>query len=174
MTWARWIPLITQELISLSCHWPYLFIFSRSVRERESRTRKSSSSYDVSCSPSLQSRTLPSEEVRSQASDDSSLGKISNILMIPRPHLHQCEVSSSLGYTSTRGQPGAGGRYLGGRAKMEPCVGHSPASTGQVVPISAFMVHFFRSSATAGCAFPLYYPILLVLVLFFSLLTCPK
>ncbi|XP_032054802.1 GATOR complex protein DEPDC5 isoform X10 [Aythya fuligula] len=76
--------------------------FSRSVRERESRTRKSSSSYDVSCSPSLQSRTLPPEEVRSQASDDSSLGKISNILMIPRPHLHQYEVSSSLGYTSTR------------------------------------------------------------------------
>ncbi|XP_068887255.1 GATOR1 complex protein DEPDC5 isoform X10 [Aphelocoma coerulescens] len=74
----------------------------RSVRERESRTRKSSSSYDVSCSPSLQSRMLPPEEVRSQASDDSSLGKISNILMIPRPHLHQCEVSSSLGYTSTR------------------------------------------------------------------------
>uniref|UniRef100_A0A8D0HIE0 DEP domain-containing protein 5 n=1 Tax=Sphenodon punctatus TaxID=8508 RepID=A0A8D0HIE0_SPHPU len=78
--------------------------FSRSVREREreSRTRKSSSSYDVSSSPSLQSRTLPPEEVRSQASDDSSLGKISNILMIPRPHLHQYEVSSSLGYTSTR------------------------------------------------------------------------
>ncbi|XP_066466130.1 GATOR1 complex protein DEPDC5 [Tiliqua scincoides] len=74
----------------------------RSMRERESRTRKSSSSYDVSCSPSLQSRTLPQEEVRSQASDDSSLGKISNILMIPRPHLHQYEVSSSLGYTSTR------------------------------------------------------------------------
>ncbi|XP_067406142.1 GATOR1 complex protein DEPDC5 isoform X9 [Emydura macquarii macquarii] len=76
--------------------------FSRSARERESRTRKSSSSYDVSSSPSLQSRTLPPEEVRSQASDDSSLGKISNILMIPRPHLHQYEVSSSLGYTSTR------------------------------------------------------------------------
>uniref|UniRef100_A0A8D2MY74 GATOR1 complex protein DEPDC5 n=1 Tax=Zonotrichia albicollis TaxID=44394 RepID=A0A8D2MY74_ZONAL len=76
--------------------------FSRSVRERESRTRKSSSSYDVSSSPSLPGRALPPEEVRSQASDDSSLGKISNILMIPRPHLHQCEVSSSLGYTSTR------------------------------------------------------------------------
>uniref|UniRef100_A0A8D2N1N4 Vacuolar membrane-associated protein Iml1 N-terminal domain-containing protein n=1 Tax=Zonotrichia albicollis TaxID=44394 RepID=A0A8D2N1N4_ZONAL len=74
----------------------------RSVRERESRTRKSSSSYDVSSSPSLPGRALPPEEVRSQASDDSSLGKISNILMIPRPHLHQCEVSSSLGYTSTR------------------------------------------------------------------------
>ncbi|XP_039361587.1 GATOR complex protein DEPDC5 isoform X12 [Mauremys reevesii] len=76
--------------------------FSRSARERESRTRKSSSSYDVSSSPSVQSRTLLPEEVRSQASDDSSLGKISNILMIPRPHLHQYEVSSSLGYTSTR------------------------------------------------------------------------
>uniref|UniRef100_A0A8C3FWQ7 GATOR1 complex protein DEPDC5 n=1 Tax=Chrysemys picta bellii TaxID=8478 RepID=A0A8C3FWQ7_CHRPI len=74
----------------------------RSARERESRTRKSSSSYDVSSSPSVQSRTLLPEEVRSQASDDSSLGKISNILMIPRPHLHQYEVSSSLGYTSTR------------------------------------------------------------------------
>uniref|UniRef100_A0A8C4YDC9 GATOR1 complex protein DEPDC5 n=1 Tax=Gopherus evgoodei TaxID=1825980 RepID=A0A8C4YDC9_9SAUR len=74
----------------------------RSARERESRTRKSSSSYDVSSSPSMQSRTLLPEEVRSQASDDSSLGKISNILMIPRPHLHQYEVSSSLGYTSTR------------------------------------------------------------------------
>ncbi|KAF4789972.1 DEP domain-containing protein 5 [Turdus rufiventris] len=84
------------------CFLPLGIPLSRSVRERESRTRKSSSSYDVSCSPSLQSRTLPPEEVRSQASDDSSLGKISNILMIPRPHLHQCEVSSSLGYTSTR------------------------------------------------------------------------
>nr|XP_033812560.1 GATOR complex protein DEPDC5 isoform X2 [Geotrypetes seraphini] len=70
-------------------------------RERECQTRKSSGSYEVSYSPSLQSRTLPLEEIRSQASDDSSLGKISNILLIPRPH-HQYEVSSSLGYTSTR------------------------------------------------------------------------
>uniref|UniRef100_A0A4W3H0R2 DEP domain containing 5, GATOR1 subcomplex subunit n=1 Tax=Callorhinchus milii TaxID=7868 RepID=A0A4W3H0R2_CALMI len=69
---------------------------------RESHTRKSSSSYDASSSPPHHSRTLPLEEVRSQASDDSSLGKISNILLIPRPHLHQYEVSSSLGYTSTR------------------------------------------------------------------------
>ncbi|KAM6423217.1 GATOR1 complex protein DEPDC5 isoform 3-T3 [Liasis olivaceus] len=75
----------------------------RSVRERESRPSKTSSSYDVASSPSLQSRPLPPEEVRSQASDDSSLGRISDILMIPRPHLHlQYEVSSSLGYTSTR------------------------------------------------------------------------
>ncbi|XP_039177071.1 GATOR complex protein DEPDC5 isoform X3 [Crotalus tigris] len=75
----------------------------RSVRERESRPWKTSSSYDASSSPSLQSRPPPPEEVRSQASDDSSLGKISDILMIPRPHLHlQYEVSSSLGYTSGR------------------------------------------------------------------------
>uniref|UniRef100_A0A8D2KY47 DEP domain-containing protein 5 n=1 Tax=Varanus komodoensis TaxID=61221 RepID=A0A8D2KY47_VARKO len=73
----------------------------RSVRERESRPRKSSSSYDVSSSPSLQGRPLPLEEVRSQVSDDGSLGKVSSILMIPRPHPHH-EVSSSLGYMSTR------------------------------------------------------------------------
>ncbi|KAM6156003.1 GATOR1 complex protein DEPDC5 isoform 9-T9 [Rhynchocyon petersi] len=74
----------------------------RSVRERESHSRKSASFCDVSSSPSLPTRALPSEEVRSQASDDSSLGKSANILMIPHPHLHQYEVSSSLGYTSTR------------------------------------------------------------------------
>ncbi|XP_010602163.1 GATOR complex protein DEPDC5 isoform X7 [Fukomys damarensis] len=75
---------------------------ARSVRERENHSRKSASSCDVSSSPSLPSRVLPTEEVRSQASDDSSLGKSANILMIPHPHLHQYEVSSSLGYTSTR------------------------------------------------------------------------
>ncbi|XP_026572887.1 GATOR complex protein DEPDC5 isoform X2 [Pseudonaja textilis] len=77
--------------------------FSRPLRERESRPWKTSSSYDASSSPSMQSRPLPPEEVRSQASDDSSLGRISDILVIPRPHLHlQYEVSSSLGYTSSR------------------------------------------------------------------------
>uniref|UniRef100_A0A8C6YFD3 GATOR1 complex protein DEPDC5 n=1 Tax=Naja naja TaxID=35670 RepID=A0A8C6YFD3_NAJNA len=77
--------------------------FSRPVRERESRPWKTSSSFDASSSPSMQSRPLPPEEVRSQASDDSSLGRISDILVIPRPHLHlQYEVSSSLGYTSSR------------------------------------------------------------------------
>ncbi|KAM8814299.1 GATOR1 complex protein DEPDC5 isoform 4-T6 [Rhynchonycteris naso] len=74
----------------------------RSVRERENHSRKSASSCDVSSSPSVPSRVLPTEEVRSQASDDSSLGRSANILMIPLPHLHQYEVSSSLGYTSTR------------------------------------------------------------------------
>ncbi|KAB0405292.1 hypothetical protein E2I00_009994, partial [Balaenoptera physalus] len=56
----------------------------------------------ATCSPSLPGQALPTEEVRSQASDDSSLGRSTNILMIPHPHLHQYEVSSSLGYTSTR------------------------------------------------------------------------
>ncbi|XP_059532955.1 GATOR1 complex protein DEPDC5 isoform X5 [Myotis daubentonii] len=74
----------------------------RSVREQESHSRKSASSCDVSSSPSVPSRALPTEEVRSQASDDSSLGRSANTLMIPLPHLHQYEVSSSLGYTSTR------------------------------------------------------------------------
>ncbi|XP_070618562.1 GATOR1 complex protein DEPDC5 isoform X2 [Erythrolamprus reginae] len=75
----------------------------RPVRERESRPWRTSSSYDASSSPSMHSRPLPPEEVRSQASDDSSLGRISDILVIPRPHLHlQYEVSSSLGYTSSR------------------------------------------------------------------------
>ncbi|XP_053326258.1 GATOR complex protein DEPDC5 isoform X1 [Spea bombifrons] len=72
----------------------------RSVRETQ--TRKSSYSYDTSCSPSQQNRPFPPEEGRSQTSDESSLGKISNILLIPRPHLHQYEASSSLGYTSNR------------------------------------------------------------------------
>ncbi|XP_077150292.1 GATOR1 complex protein DEPDC5 isoform X7 [Ranitomeya variabilis] len=69
---------------------------------RETQTRKNSGSYDASCSPSQQSRPFPAEEGRSQTSDESSLGKISNILLIPRPHLHQYEASSSLGYTSNR------------------------------------------------------------------------
>ncbi|XP_043924800.1 GATOR complex protein DEPDC5 [Protopterus annectens] len=74
----------------------------RPTREREYNNRKSVSSYDVAESPSQHTRTLPQEEVRSQASDDSSLGKISNILLIPRTQLHTYDVSSSLGYTSTR------------------------------------------------------------------------
>uniref|UniRef100_A0A8C5L768 GATOR1 complex protein DEPDC5 n=1 Tax=Jaculus jaculus TaxID=51337 RepID=A0A8C5L768_JACJA len=81
---------------------PRLITCRLSMRERENHSRRSASSCDVSSSPSLPSRALPAEEVRSQASDDSSLGKSANILMIPHPHLHQYEVSSSLGYTSTR------------------------------------------------------------------------
>ncbi|XP_018117231.1 GATOR complex protein DEPDC5 isoform X9 [Xenopus laevis] len=67
---------------------------------RDTQVRKSSCSYDTSCSPV--SRPFKAEEGHSQNSDESSLGKLSNILLIPRPHLHQYEASSSLGYTSTR------------------------------------------------------------------------
>ncbi|MGH0168445.1 UNVERIFIED_CONTAM: hypothetical protein FKN15_054606, partial [Acipenser sinensis] len=71
--------------------------YDATVREREASTRKSSSSCDVSSSPPQPSKPLPLEEVRSQASDDS-LGKISNILLIPRLHQHQYEACScSLG-----------------------------------------------------------------------------
>ncbi|XP_066544990.1 GATOR1 complex protein DEPDC5 isoform X2 [Amia ocellicauda] len=71
-------------------------------REREVGGRKSSSSCDVSGSPTP-SRALvpPPEEQRSLASDDS-LGRVSSILLIPRGPPAQYEVSSSLGYTSTR------------------------------------------------------------------------
>ena len=95
---------------------------TRSVRERESHSRKSASSCDVSSSPSLPGRALPTEEVRSQASDDSSLGRSANILMIPHPHLHQYEVSSSLGYTSTRGQRAGLGRAGQGWDSFLPAV----------------------------------------------------
>ncbi|XP_057176797.1 GATOR complex protein DEPDC5 isoform X5 [Triplophysa rosa] len=74
----------------------------RSSRERESASRKSCGSADVGggvvgSSPPI--RPMGPEEQRSLASDDS-LGRISNILLIPRPAQGQYEVSSSLGYTS--------------------------------------------------------------------------
>ncbi|XP_035246744.1 GATOR complex protein DEPDC5 isoform X5 [Anguilla anguilla] len=79
----------------------------RAVRERETSGRKSWGSMDVSgggagggASPPARAAAGP-EEQRSLASDDS-LGKVSNILLIPRLPPAQYEVSSSLGYTSTR------------------------------------------------------------------------
>uniref|UniRef100_A0A8C9VBS2 DEP domain containing 5, GATOR1 subcomplex subunit n=1 Tax=Scleropages formosus TaxID=113540 RepID=A0A8C9VBS2_SCLFO len=76
----------------------------RAVREREASVRKSWGSMDVSGggggSPPARAPAGP-EEQRSLASDDS-LGRVSNILLIPRLPLAQYEVSSSLGYTSTR------------------------------------------------------------------------
>nr|XP_015221430.1 PREDICTED: DEP domain-containing protein 5-like [Lepisosteus oculatus] len=69
-------------------------------RDREASGRKSSSSCDVSGSPPP-GRAPGPEEQRSLASDDS-LSRVSNILLIPRPPAAQYEVSSSLGYTSTR------------------------------------------------------------------------
>lgn len=67
--------------------------------------RKSWGSVDVNAgigaSPPV--RSGAPEEQRSLASDDS-LGPVSNMLLIPRMPHAQCEVSSSLGYTSTRGE----------------------------------------------------------------------
>uniref|UniRef100_A0A8C3A8R4 DEP domain containing 5, GATOR1 subcomplex subunit n=1 Tax=Cyclopterus lumpus TaxID=8103 RepID=A0A8C3A8R4_CYCLU len=72
-------------------------------RDKETSGRKSWGSVDVSAgigvSPPV--RSGGPEEQRSLASDDS-LGPVSNMLLIPRIPLVQYEVSSSLGYTSTR------------------------------------------------------------------------
>lgn len=78
----------------------------RMGREKEASGRKSWGSVDVSTSIGVSPpvRSGGPEEQRSLASDDS-LGPVSNMLLIPRiPHV-QYEVSSSLGYTSTRGNP---------------------------------------------------------------------
>lgn len=76
----------------------------RMGRDKETSGRKSWGSVDVSTgigvSPPV--RSGGPEEQRSLASDDS-LGPVSNMLLIPRMPPAQYEVSSSLGYTSTRG-----------------------------------------------------------------------
>ncbi|XP_053185288.1 GATOR complex protein DEPDC5 isoform X2 [Scomber japonicus] len=75
----------------------------RMVRDKETSGRKSWGSVDVStgigASPPV--RSGAPDEQRSLASDDS-LGPVSNMLLIPRMPTAQYEVSSSLGYTSTR------------------------------------------------------------------------
>ncbi|XP_044074669.1 GATOR complex protein DEPDC5 isoform X4 [Siniperca chuatsi] len=75
----------------------------RMGRDKEMSGRKSWGSVDVSAgigsSPPV--RSGGPEEQRSLASDDS-LGPVSNMLLIPRMPPAQYEVSSSLGYTSTR------------------------------------------------------------------------
>ncbi|KAI3374480.1 hypothetical protein L3Q82_006305 [Scortum barcoo] len=72
-------------------------------RDKDMSGRKSWGSVDVSAgigaSPPV--RSGGPEEQRSLASDDS-LGPVSNMLLIPRMPTTQYEVSSSLGYTSTR------------------------------------------------------------------------
>lgn len=77
----------------------------RMGRDKETSGRKSWGSVDVSAgvgvSPPV--RAGAPEEQRSLASDDS-LGPVSNMLLIPRLPPAQYEVSSSLGYTSTRGK----------------------------------------------------------------------
>lgn len=73
-------------------------------RDKETSGRKSWGSVDISAgigaSPPV--RSGGPDEQRSLASDDS-LGPVSNMLLIPRMPPVQYEVSSSLGYTSTRG-----------------------------------------------------------------------
>jgi len=73
-------------------------------RDKEASGRKSWGSVDVGggvgVSPPV--RCAGPEEQRSLASEDS-LGPVSTMLLIPRMPLVQYEVSSSLGYTSTRG-----------------------------------------------------------------------
>ncbi|XP_047445704.1 GATOR complex protein DEPDC5 isoform X1 [Mugil cephalus] len=75
----------------------------RMGRDKETSGRKSWGSVDVStgigASPPI--RSGGPDEQRSLASDDS-LGPVSNMLLIPRVPPAQYEVSSSLGYTSTR------------------------------------------------------------------------
>ncbi|XP_047224263.1 GATOR complex protein DEPDC5 isoform X2 [Girardinichthys multiradiatus] len=75
----------------------------RMGRDKDSSGRKSWGSVDISTgigtSPPV--RSMGAEEQQSLASDDS-LGPVSNMLLIPRGPPAQYEVSSSLGYTSTR------------------------------------------------------------------------
>lgn len=79
----------------------------RSGRDKETSGRKSWGSVDASASTSIGAsppvRSGGPEEQRSLASDDS-LGPVSNMLLIPRMPPAQYEVSSSLGYTSNRGE----------------------------------------------------------------------
>ncbi|KAM9844724.1 LOW QUALITY PROTEIN: GATOR1 complex protein DEPDC5 [Aulostomus maculatus] len=72
----------------------------RMGRDKESSGRKSWGSVDVTAGVGV-SPPVRSDEQRSLASDDS-LGPVSNMLLIPRMPPVQYEVSSSLGYTSTR------------------------------------------------------------------------
>ncbi|XP_029381606.1 GATOR complex protein DEPDC5 isoform X2 [Echeneis naucrates] len=75
----------------------------RICRDKDTTGRKSWGSVDVSASTGASPpvRSGGPEEQRSLASDDS-LGPVSNMLLIPRMPTVQYEVSSSLGYTSTR------------------------------------------------------------------------
>lgn len=74
------------------------------VRDKETGVRKSWGSVDVTAGIGVSPPVRPGcpEEQCSLASDDS-LGPVSNMLLIPRMPSVQYEVSSSLGYTSTRG-----------------------------------------------------------------------
>ncbi|KAF6728095.1 DEP domain-containing protein 5 [Oryzias melastigma] len=100
----RCVPLRTQDnslpiQVDYDAYDAQVFRLPRMGRDKDTSGRKSMGSVDVSASSPVRSGGL--EEQRSLASDDS-LGPVSNMLLIPRaPALHY-EVSSSLGYTSTR------------------------------------------------------------------------
>uniref|UniRef100_A0AAV2JQY5 DEP domain-containing protein n=1 Tax=Knipowitschia caucasica TaxID=637954 RepID=A0AAV2JQY5_KNICA len=71
-------------------------------REREGSARRSWGSVEVAGGMGVSPPVRSTDEQRSLASDDS-LGPVSNMLLIPRLQgVGQYEVSSSLGYTSTR------------------------------------------------------------------------
>lgn len=71
-------------------------------RDKELCGRKSWGSVDIGIGASPPIHSGGPEEQRSLASDDS-IGPVSNMLLIPRILPAQYELSSSLGYTSTRG-----------------------------------------------------------------------
>ncbi|XP_032803029.2 GATOR1 complex protein DEPDC5 isoform X2 [Petromyzon marinus] len=79
---------------------------NRSLHSRPSshdvRARVTTSFSEVPPSPVLSGRSQCSEEANSQASDDSMLGRTTGACLIPRACQRQCEISSSLGYTTTR------------------------------------------------------------------------
>lgn len=82
--------------------WRMISVSFRLGREKEIVGRKSLDvTAGIGVSPPV--RFGGPEEQRSLTSNDS-LGPMSNVLLIPRLPLAQYEVSSSLGYTSTRGE----------------------------------------------------------------------
>ncbi|XP_029971281.1 GATOR complex protein DEPDC5 isoform X3 [Salarias fasciatus] len=74
----------------------------RAGRDKESSGRKSWGSVDVSTGMGLSPVRLGGHEEQPSVASDDSLGQESNMLLIPRAPMAQYEVSSSLGYTSTR------------------------------------------------------------------------
>lgn len=85
--------------------WKITSVSFRLGREKDIGGRKSFGSLDVTAGVGISPpvRFGGPEEQRSLTSNDS-LGPVSNVLLIPRLPLAQYEVSSSLGYTSTRGE----------------------------------------------------------------------
>lgn len=77
----------------------YFFLSIRLGRDKDKGGRKILGSLEVTACTGFEGP----EEQRSLTSNDS-LGSVSNVLLIPRLPSAQYEVSSSLGYMSTRGE----------------------------------------------------------------------